>query len=168
MHLGLLYSFFLNSSKGQQLTHPLLMFRPVVKKKGEEEDSMMARRTRGTSGPAWGTPTRWHEGRQEDASLTACGPVSVAGGEAGFLLACGVGLSDTSHDHCLGGFVWCHVGPRGAHTHPSVYPYARPSACIGQPSSHAQDMETSHIRTWNFYYFPFLYIHKFISLFHQR
>ena len=44
--------FFLNSSKGQQLTHPLLMFRPVVKKKGEEEDSMMARRTRGTSGPA--------------------------------------------------------------------------------------------------------------------
>jgi len=51
MHLGLLYSFFFNSSKGQQLTHPLIMFRPVVKKKGEEEDSMMARRTRGTSGP---------------------------------------------------------------------------------------------------------------------
>jgi hypothetical protein len=69
------------------------------------------------------------EGRQEDASLTACGPVSVAVGQAGFLLACGVGLSDTSHDHCLGGFVWCHVGPEvHAHTHPKTLPIHTPPA----------------------------------------
>ena len=57
-------------------------------------------------------------GRQEDASLTACGPVSVAVGQAGFLLACG-SASQTLHMTIV------LVASCGATWAPEVHTHAR-------------------------------------------
>ena len=104
MHLGLLYSFF-HFFKRQQLTYPLLMFSRAVVKEGEEEDSVMAGRTSGTSGPPWAT----RGGGRRTHRLQHVGPFLLRWAKQAFYLRVGRRLRHFTWPLSW----WLRVVPRG-------------------------------------------------------